>query len=183
MQYSAKHRFLFPPQWFDTQLWKNIHKLLVYPMTVAGTTTSDLFTFAFLSSYHDSRGCSSADDWWWWWRRMSEYFPYPRLHKADSQFLTSHYLNHSLWHDAAPLSLLPQHLGGNKTLFEAEDTPSSLPTTLLTVLPPPSGEGSGWENRGGRGQSGPQEAGRTVLRLSGKKVESEKIPEWTIGNE
>lgn len=41
-----------------------------------------------------------------------------------------------------------------------------------------------WSPRGGnqrRGQS-EAEAGRTVLRLSGRRVESEKIPEWTIRN-
>lgn len=98
-------------------------------MTVAGRTTFDFFTFAFCSSYDGGGG-----DWWWWRRRMSEYFSYPRLHKTDSQFLTSHYLNHSLWHDAALLFLLPQHLGGNKRCLRLKTPPSNPPHSPTPTL-------------------------------------------------
>lgn len=61
-------------------------------------------------------------------------------------------------------ALTQEHLGGDKCVVAEPHR--------FTGPGPPWGKQR-------RGQSG-AEAGRTVLRLSGKKVESEKIPEWTI---
>lgn len=105
------------------------------------------------------KGQAVFKTWWWWlWRILSR----QQLHKLRLCFMKPG-KPLTLWHEAVQCSSLSAEI--QKYHIEATNV-LCLNHTVSQALPPQRGKQR-------RGQTG-AEAGRTVLRLSGKKVESEK---------